>query len=104
VRAGWARAIRAGHARVAAGLDVKAPVLVLCSTLSSTPKNNADPRIHSTDIVLDVEQIRRRAPMISTHTSVAMIEGALHDVVLSKAGVRAHAYAEIDQFLGYVGR
>lgn len=104
VRAGWARAIRAGHARVAVGLDVRAPVLVLCSTLSSTPKSNTDPRIHSTDIVLDVEQIRRRAPLISTHTTVAMIEGALHDVVLSRAEVRANVYAEIDQFLGYVGR
>jgi hypothetical protein len=51
-----------------------------------------------------VEQIRRRAPLISAHTTVAMIEGALHDVVLSPAAVRANAYAEIDRFLGYVGR
>ena len=104
VRAGWVRAIRAGHQRVAAGLEVQAPVLVLTSAESSSPKVDTDPRMHSTDIVLDVEQIRRRAALISRHTTVSMLEGALHDVVLSAAPVRANAYAEIDRFLGYIGR
>jgi alpha-beta hydrolase superfamily lysophospholipase len=102
VRAGWVRAIRAGHARVASGLDVQAPILVLCSTKSATPKRGSDPSIHSTDIVLDVEQIRRRAPLLGEHVTVAMFEGALHDVVLSAEPVRKRAYEEIDRFLSYV--
>ncbi|MGN6723412.1 MAG: alpha/beta hydrolase [Marmoricola sp.] len=102
VRAGWVRAIRAGHARVAKGLEVQAPILVLASTKSSTPKLGSDPAIHTTDIVLDVEQIRRRAPLLGEHTTMVMLDGAVHDVVLSAAPVRKRAYEEIDRFLRYV--
>ncbi|GAC1379017.1 MAG: alpha/beta hydrolase [Marmoricola sp.] len=102
VRAGWVRAIRAGHARVGRGLRIQAPVLVLASAQSSVPRLGSDPRIHSTDIVLDVEQIRRRAPLLSRHTTTVMIEGALHDVVLSAPAVRKEVYEEIDRFLAYV--
>lgn len=99
VRAGWARAIRAGHRRVAQGLDVQAPVLVLTSAHSSTPKGRSDPRMHSTDIVLDVEQMRRRTPLLGSHTTIAMIEGALHDVFLSAPDAREAAYAELEAFI-----
>lgn len=102
VRAGWVRAIRSGHSRIARGLDIRAPVLVLASDRSSKPKVRSDSRLHNTDIVLDVEQIRRQAPLLSTHTTVAMIKGAVHDVILSAPKVRAEAYTEIDRFLAYV--
>lgn len=103
VHAGWVRAIRAGHGRIARGLNVQAPVLALTSARSSMPKTVSDPRVRNSDIVLDVEQMRRRAALISTHTTVAMIEGALHDVVLSAPEVRAEAYSEIERFLSYAG-
>lgn len=102
VRAGWVRAVRAGHQRVADGLRVRAPILVLTSRRSSTPTVRSDARIHSTDIVLDVEQIRRRAPLLGTHVTVSMIDGALHDVILSASNVRTLAYEEMDRFLAYV--
>ena len=100
VYAGWLRAVRAGHARVAAGLDVQAPMLVLTSARSGHPRSMAAPEVSSTDIVLDVEQIRRRAPFLGQHVTVAMIEGALHDVTLSAAPVRNVVFGEIDRFLG----
>ena len=99
VYAGWLRAIRAGQARVAAGLDVRAPILVACSTRSGHPASMADPAVISTDIVLDVEQIRRRAPLLGGHVTVAMIEGALHDVTLSAEPVRKIVFEELDTFL-----
>ncbi|HEX7740483.1 MAG TPA: alpha/beta hydrolase [Marmoricola sp.] len=105
VYAGWIRAIRAGHARVAKGLDVHAPVLVECSARSGHPTSMNDPAVSATDIVLDVEQIRRRAPLISRHVTIAMIEGALHDVTLSAEPVRKTVFDELDAFLGaYVER
>src|SRR3954452_4482497 len=58
VYAGWIRAIRSGQARVARGLDVPAPVLVLTSARSGHPRSMDDPDVFSTDIVLDVGQIR----------------------------------------------
>jgi alpha-beta hydrolase superfamily lysophospholipase len=99
VRAGWLRAIRNGHARVRRGLDVRAPILVLCSARSGHPSGPDDPVITTTDIVLDVEQIRRRAPLLGRHVTIAMIDGALHDVTLSAEPVRRRVFHELDTFL-----
>lgn len=99
VYAGWIRAIRTGQARVAAGLDVPAPVLVLSSARSGHPSSVDDPDLFATDVVLDVEQIRRRAPMLGRHVTLARIEGAMHDVTLSRPGVRKVVFDEIARFL-----
>ncbi len=100
VYAGWLRAIRAGHARVARGLDVPAPTLVLTSARSGHASSIDAPEVSATDIVLDVEQIRRRAPLLGRHVTSVMIDGALHDVTLSAAPVRARVFDEVDRFLG----
>lgn len=100
VYAGWLRAIRRGHVRVARGLDVPAPVLVLCSSRSGHPTSVDDPALRSTDVVLDVEQIRRRAPLLGRHVTTVMVEGAIHEVTLSPERARRRAYEEIDRFLG----
>jgi len=99
VYAGWIRAIRMGQARVAAGLDLEVPVLVLSSTRSGRPASMEDPDVFSTDIVLDVEQIRRRATMLGRHVTLAQIGGAMHDVTLSRPEVRKVAFDEIGRFL-----
>jgi alpha-beta hydrolase superfamily lysophospholipase len=99
VYAGWLRAIRTGQARVQRGLDVQAPILTVMSARSGHPSSAEDPAITSTDIVLDVEQIRRRAPLLGEHVTIAMVEGALHDVTLSTEPVRKVVFDEIDRFL-----
>jgi alpha-beta hydrolase superfamily lysophospholipase len=99
VYAGWLRAIRTGQARVAAGLDVPAPVLVLSSARSAHPTSIDDPAVFSTDIVLDVEQIRRRAPLLGRHVTLAQVDGAMHDVTLSRPAVRKAVFDEVARFL-----
>jgi alpha-beta hydrolase superfamily lysophospholipase len=99
VYAGWLRAVRTGQARVAAGLEITAPVLVLSSTRSGHPASMAGPDVFSTDIVLDVEQIRRRAPLLGRHVTLAQVVGAMHDVTLSRPDVRKVVFDEIDRFL-----
>jgi alpha-beta hydrolase superfamily lysophospholipase len=99
VYTGWLRAVRIGQARVAAGLEIAAPVLVLSSTRSGHPPSMTDPDVFSTDIVLDVEQIRRRAPLLGRHVTVAQVEGAMHDVTLSRPDVRKVVFDEVDRFL-----
>ena len=99
VYAGWLRAIRTGQARVAAGLDVPAPVLVLTSTRSGHPRSIDDPDVFATDIVLDVEQIRRRATMLGRRVTLVQVEGAMHDVTLSRPPVRKVVFEEIARFL-----
>lgn len=97
VRAGWLRAVMAGHAAVARGLSIPAPVLVLASARTIiAPRWSADMR--AADTVLDVELIVRRAVQLGPVVTVVRLEGALHDVVLSTPLVRARAYAEISRW------
>lgn len=105
VYAGWIRAIRLGQARVARGLDVRAPVLLLSSARSGHPRGDDDPDLMCTDVVLDVERMRRRAPRLSRHVTIAQVEGALHDVTLSPEPARTRVFDELDRFLtAYVER
>jgi alpha-beta hydrolase superfamily lysophospholipase len=98
VHAGWLRAVRRGHARLHQGLDVPCPALVL-SSLRGTQPTEMGEEVHSTDIVLDVEQIRRWASSLGRHVTSIAIDGALHDVVLSRREVRAVAYDAVDRWL-----
>lgn len=98
LRFGWLRAIRQGHGRVQAGLSVPAPVLVLSSDRSG-PASEMAGDVFSTDIVLDVRQIRRWSTAIGNHVTYVAVPGALHDVILSRSTPRATAYAEIERWL-----
>ncbi|HYO39522.1 MAG TPA: alpha/beta hydrolase [Nocardioidaceae bacterium] len=94
VYAGWLRAVRRGHARTHRGLAVPAPVLVLTSARSSHPKEY-DESCSTTDIVLDVELIRKWAHKLADTVTVTRVDGAMHDVFLSREPVRERAYAEV---------
>ena len=73
-------------------------MLVLSSGGTRFPKQMSE-EVHGFDIVLDVEQIRRWAPKLGRHVTIASIEGALHDVILSRREVRERAYDEIDRWM-----
>jgi alpha-beta hydrolase superfamily lysophospholipase len=98
VYAGWLRAIRHGHDRVHAGLDVKAPALVLSSAVSVSPAKSPD-AVNNADVVLNVDQIRRWASSLGRHVTSIAVEGGRHDLVLSVPDVRERVYAEIDRWL-----
>jgi alpha-beta hydrolase superfamily lysophospholipase len=98
VYAGWLRALRDGHARVHRGHDLPCPVLVLSSGRSTLPEEMGED-VHGTDIVLDVAQIRRWATALGPHVTYVAIEGARHDVVLSREEPRARAYEVISTWL-----
>jgi alpha-beta hydrolase superfamily lysophospholipase len=98
VYAGWLRAVRRGHARAHRGLDVPAPVLVLTSDASGRPREY-DETCTSTDIVLDVEQIRKWAHKLADHVTLVRVEGAIHDVTMSREPVRERAFDEISRWL-----
>jgi alpha-beta hydrolase superfamily lysophospholipase len=98
VYAGWLRAVRRGHARAHRGLDVHAPVLVLTSGASGRPKEY-DQTCSTTDIVLDVELIRKWAPKLAGHVTLVRVEGAIHDVTLSSGPVRERVFDELTRWL-----
>jgi alpha-beta hydrolase superfamily lysophospholipase len=103
VYAGWLRAVRRGQVRVHHGLNIPAPVLVLTSAASATPRT-WDDSCTTCDIVLDVEQIRRWSPRLADHVTLVKVPGALHDVTLSSEKVRAQVFREISRWHdSYVG-
>jgi alpha-beta hydrolase superfamily lysophospholipase len=97
--AGWLRAVARGQARIRHGLDVHAPVLLVSSTRSGPPLTVGDPTLRGTDVVLDVERMRRAAPGISRHLTLAQVEGAIHDVTISPEPVRARVFDEVGRWL-----
>ncbi len=98
VRAGLIRTVRRGHARVARGLAIDVPVLVLASD-----RNGDDARWHpdlvTTDSVLDVTQIKERAPLLGPDVTFVEVAGGAHDLALSPAPARDIYTSEVLAFL-----
>ncbi|MFE4542863.1 alpha/beta hydrolase [Arthrobacter sp. NPDC056727] len=101
VRAAWLSAILAGQAKVAHGLDIGVPVLVLLSVASENGMVWNE-EMRRTDAVLDVNIIAARAMSLGRTVTVERIDGALHDVFLSRADVRGDAYGRLARWIrGY---
>lgn len=98
VHRAWLRAVLAGHAAVAAGLSIDASVLTLVSA-RSTLQPQWSPLMLETDSVLDVTDTTHRALQLAPTVTVARLDGALHDVMLSRRPVRERAKAEIRRWL-----
>lgn len=95
---GWLSAVMDGHRRIAAGVDVACPALVLLST-ASTPPLSWKESMTSTDSVLVVDDIARAATRIGELVTLARIEGAVHDVFLSRPRSRTMAYDALDRWI-----
>jgi alpha-beta hydrolase superfamily lysophospholipase len=102
VRAGWLSAVLAGHSKVARGLNIEVPILVLLSSGSANGLFWSE-EMRRTDAVLDVNIIAARALTLGRTVTVERIDGALHDVFLSPAAVRADAYARLARWLRAYG-
>jgi alpha-beta hydrolase superfamily lysophospholipase len=99
----WLAAIFRGQDRVARGLGIEAPVLVLLSARSTAPVRWSE-AMRTSDTVVDVVGIARRIPALGSVVTLARIEGGLHDVTLSAPEVRDVVWRETARwFHGYVG-
>jgi alpha-beta hydrolase superfamily lysophospholipase len=98
IRSGWLRAILLGHQRVAAGLGIGVPILVLASTKTEFARRWHE-GLRVVDSVLDVEQIAVRAVRLGPHVTVVRIPDGLHDLTLSAPHVRSQALDEIGRFV-----
>jgi alpha-beta hydrolase superfamily lysophospholipase len=104
IRTGWLRAILIGHQRVAGGLGIGVPILVLASTTTDFSRRWHE-GLRLVDTVLDVEQIAARAVRLGPHVTVVRIPEGLHDLTLSAPHVRKQALEEIGRFVeAYVKR
>ncbi|PRB10249.1 alpha/beta hydrolase [Microbacterium sp. MYb62] len=98
VYAGWLHAILSGHKTVAAGLSITAPVCVLLSTRFVPPTRWSED-LTSADSVLVVDDIARAALRLGSTVTVERIDGALHDVFLSRHEAREDAYRRLDRWV-----
>ncbi|WP_234031258.1 alpha/beta hydrolase [Mycetocola zhujimingii] len=93
----WLAAIFAGHQRVAAGLSISAPVLSMMSSRSTLSVTWSD-RMLESDSVLVVDEIAEHSLRLAPTVTVAKIDRAIHDVLLSAGPVRAVAYGQLGQW------
>jgi len=87
-RAGFVRAVRRAQARLARGLAVDCPVLVLASARSG-PYAGWHEELLTTDSVLDVAHIVGRAARLGDDVTVVTVEGGAHDLALSPEPARS---------------
>ncbi|WP_028050522.1 alpha/beta hydrolase [Cellulomonas sp. URHD0024] len=97
-RAGLGRTVRRGHKRVAAGLSIDVPVLVLASDRSG-PDTRWHADLLTTDSVLDVQQIKDRAPLLGADVTFVEVPGGAHDLALSPAPARDFYTSQVLAFL-----
>ncbi|GAA3215107.1 alpha/beta hydrolase [Microbacterium terregens] len=98
VHTAWLHAILAGHSRVAAGLHIDAPICVLLSAKSEAPTRWSE-ELTRADTVLVVDEIARASLRLGPSVTVERIDGALHDVFLSRADARDEAYERLDRWV-----
>ncbi len=102
IRVGWINAVLSGQERVATGLHIDCPVLVLTSTRSLF-RPRWHPSMRQADTVLDVTQILARAVLLGDVVTTVRIPGAMHDVTLSEQPARARLWTELDRWLAGYG-
>lgn len=95
---GWVRAIYMGQLQVQKGLHINSPVLVLHGDCSEKGEEWNDNYTHC-DGVLDVEHIKGWSPNVGKNVKTVEVNGALHDVFLSKKPARDFAYETMFKFI-----
>jgi alpha-beta hydrolase superfamily lysophospholipase len=97
IHAGWLSAVWRGQARVARGLGIEVPVLVLASGRSMNGPVWHEDMLRS-DVVLDVQTMAAKAVRLGRSVTLERIDGALHDIFLSRPEVRRDAYGRMGRW------
>ncbi|WP_216382689.1 alpha/beta hydrolase [Arcanobacterium phocae] len=89
VFAAFFTAARRGHAMVAEGLNIQEPVLVAHSDASGNQFNPSEWELAHTDVVLNVEDMKRLAPTLGKNVDTLEVIGGRHDLSLSELPARS---------------
>jgi len=98
-KAGWIRAIHQGHTIIHKGLHLSYPILLLSSDKSNIEKKEWNDSYRISDIVLDINDIRKYGMKLGEEISYYTIPDGKHDLILSIKPARDYAYQVIFDWL-----
>jgi alpha-beta hydrolase superfamily lysophospholipase len=98
IYAAWLRAVIRAHKAVRRGLAIPCPVLVLHSS-ASVRGEKWHVGFQSADSVLNVEHIRQGSCYLGPNVSTCEVKDGMHDLVLSRADVRAQVFTDMFHWL-----
>jgi alpha-beta hydrolase superfamily lysophospholipase len=98
VTVSWLSAIYKAQCRLRKGLKINCPILVMRSDKSIKGKRWSD-RFMTADAVLNVEHIRRYAPLLGKNVTEIVIDNGMHDLFLSAYNVRTNAYKSMFEWI-----
>jgi len=96
---GWIRAIYRAQCKLQKGLKLTQPTLILHSDKSINRLFTWTDQLMHADAVLNVKSMVRYAPQLSQQVNHTAIQGAMHDIFLSKQQARESAFKELANWL-----
>jgi alpha-beta hydrolase superfamily lysophospholipase len=95
LNAGWINAIHQGHLKIAKGISLDIPILIMHSNKSIHFKRWTTAMFYG-DAILNVKEIQRESKKINSPLKDCIaIDNAMHDLVLSRKEIRAHVYEQL---------
>ncbi|WP_369044577.1 alpha/beta hydrolase [Sinomonas sp. P10A9] len=98
IRVGWLHGVLEAQRSLRGGPRLELPVLLLASTTSDVGLIWRE-RMRERDAVLAIAPMRRAAAELCRNLDEALVEGGLHDVLLSSPTVRNEAYGRLGSWL-----
>lgn len=96
----WAMGIADAHRYLHTQSAITVPILSMFSAESSQPKTHGK-AAQTTDIVLNVNDMRKISPSLGSNVTLLEIKGGIHDLFLSKKDVRE---ATFDGMFGWLAK
>ena len=99
INAGWINAIHQAHLKIARGVTIHKPILILHSKKSVYPKEWNEEMFEG-DAILNVKDIKEKSRnIIAPQKEVVEVENAIHDMILSRKPVREKVFSIIFEWL-----
>lgn len=99
INAGWVNGIHNGHLKIANGISVDKPILIMHSSISVYPLKWSK-EMFKGDAILNVDDIVEKSKLIKApHKDVIGFDNAIHDLVLSRKPTRDIVFKTIFEWL-----
>lgn len=95
----WFNAVMTGHKKLKNNSNILVPVLNMHSSRTMPRKNFKKEDFSTTDMVLDVEHIKKIGAKLGPNVTNLEVKDGIHDLFLSRKDVRDYAFSEMFKWL-----